>query len=296
MRALVHRVGLVLCLLIGAASPVHADSASPWTAGPNAVGDDTYSGFIDTPVSGSSLLPNASVVVQGWVVDRSASGWSGIDAVEVYLGFRDQAGTLMNRATMGLPRDDVAAALSNPYWASSGFSVSFSAAGLGVGPNLLIVYAHTPDKGWWYKQLQVVVPAAPPRGFADDPLLIVREATPSLNVPQSTATLTLSGYAIDRNMPESVQLGAGGSGVSDVQAYLDGPRNAGNGQGTLISNATMAQQNREATGFGERFLNSGWEITIHPSDLTVDRHELFIYADSAFWPSETLVIVPFTVH
>src|ERR1043165_3816974 len=106
MRALVHRVGLVLCLLIVAASPVHADSASPWTAGPNAVGDDTYSGFIDTPVSGGGLLPNASVVVQGWVVDRSASGWSGIDAVEVYLGFRDQGGTLMNRATMGLPRDD----------------------------------------------------------------------------------------------------------------------------------------------------------------------------------------------
>ena len=55
-------------------------------------------------------------------------------------------------------------------------------------------------------------------------------------------------------------------------------------------------KNREATGFGERFLQSGWQIDVHPSDFTVDKHELFIYATSAFWPNETLVIIPFEVR
>jgi hypothetical protein len=115
-------------------------------------------------------------------------------------------------------------------------------------------------------------------------------------VAQNTPQLLLTGYAIDRNMPLNLQLGVGGSGVSVVMAYLDGPRNGGAGAGTFVGNATLAQTNREATGFGERFLNSGWQLTLHPSNFTIDRHELYIYAESAYWPNETLVIVPFTIH
>jgi hypothetical protein len=288
---------LLLSLLGGPPlSVASADTASPWSAGPNALGDDTYAGFVDTPVSGASVPPNRTVVVTGWVLDRTAVGWSGVDAVEVYRGLRDQGGALMARAALGLPRGDVANALGTSYWGNAGFKAAFSAGSLAVGSNLLAVYAHTPDKGWWYKPLQVSVPAAPARAFADDPLLIVREASPSLDVPQSTPTLRLSGYAIDRNVPLGVQLGAGGSGVGSVLAYLDGPRTPGNGQGTLVATASLGQKNREATGFGERFGMSGFEIDIHPSDLTVDKHELYIYADSAYWPSETLALIPFNIH
>lgn len=290
------RLWLVLSLVCAFTTPAYADSASPWTAGPNAVGDDTYSGYIDSPISGASVLPNGTVTIQGWVVDRTATGWSGIDDVAIYLGYQDQGGPLMNHATIGLPRTDVASALGNSYWATSGFSASFSAASLSIGSNLLVVYAHSPSKGSWYKRLQIIIPTPPDRAFADDPLLIVRTATPSLDVAQTTNNLVLDGYAIDRNMPTNVQLGVGGSGVSSVQAYLDGPKTSGNGGGTLIAVATLGKENREATGFGERFLNSGWELTIHPSDLSVDRHELWIYAESAFWPSETLVVIPFNVH
>jgi len=234
----------------GAAALARADSASPWAPGPDALGEDTYAGFVDSPVSGTSIQPNTSVVIKGWVVDRTAQGWTGIDAVEVYSGLRDQGGTLMVRASNGQPRNDVASALGNPYWANSGFTATFSEAGLAVGPNLLVVYAHTPDKGWWYRQLQVSVPAAPARAYADDPLLILRQATPSLDVAHTASTLTLTGYALDRNLPLSLPLGAGGSGVSSVQAYLDGPRTPGNGAGSHIATATLGLKNREATGFG----------------------------------------------
>jgi hypothetical protein len=288
-------LALLLIGLVGA-SPVSADSASPWTPGPDATGDDTYAGFIDSPISGTSITPNSSVVIKGWVVDRSAVGWTGIDSVEVYSGLRDQGGSLMVQAATSQPRSDIAAALGNPYWANSGFTATFSEASLSVGSNLLTVYAHTPDKGWWYRQLQLIVPAAPARANADDPLVVVREATPSLDVPQTTPTLSLIGYAIDRNMPANVQLGVGGSGVSSVQAYLDGPRTPGNGSGSLLATASLGQKNREATGFGDRFEMSGFEIDIHPTDLTVDRHELYIYAESAFWPHESLVVIPFNIH
>jgi hypothetical protein len=287
---------LLLPLLAGNPSVAHADAASPWTAGPDATGDDTYAGFIDSPISGTTLTPQAPVVIEGWVVDRTAVGWTGIDRVEIYLGLRDQGGSLMVQASIGQPRSDVAASLGNAYWTNSGFTATFSQASLTGGSNLLVVYAHTPAKGWRYQQLQVNVPAPPARAYADDPLLIVREATPSLDVAQTTPTLSLTGYAIDRNLPADLQLGAGGSGVSSVQAYLDGPRTPGNGKGSLVATASLAQKNREATGFGERFLMSGFEIDIHPADLSVDRHVLYIYADSAYWPNETLVVIPFTIH
>ncbi len=273
-----------------------ADAASPWTPGPGASGDDTYTGFIDTPAPNATVLPSGLLTIQGWVVDRTAVGWSGIDDVEVYSGLQDQGGTLLVRATVNQRRDDVAAALGNAYWANAGFSAAFDSANLAVGTNILTLYAHTPDKGWWYRQLSVNMAAAPARAYADDPLLIIREADPSLDLPQSTSTLTLTGYAIDRNLPQGIQLGAGGSGVSQVQFYLDGPRTTGNGAGTFLGNATLGQKNREATGFGERFLMSGWQMNLHPTDFSVDRHELFIYASSAYWPSETLVVLPFTLR
>jgi len=289
-------LAFVLPLLANQPAVAHADAASPWIAGPDATGDDTYAGFIDSPTSGTTLTPQSPVVVKGWVVDRTAVGWTGIDSVEIYSGLRDQGGSLMVQATIGQPRGDVAASLGNTYWANSGFTAAFSQASLTTGSNLLVVYAHTPNKGWWYKRVQLIVPAPPARAYADDPLLIVREATPSLDVAQTTPTLSLTGYAIDRNMPTSLQLGAGGGGVSSVLAYLDGPRTPGNGAGSLIATASLGQKNREATGFGERFGMSGFEIDIHPSDLSVDRHVLYIYADSAYWPNETLVVIPFTVH
>jgi hypothetical protein len=295
-----QRIVVVGCLWLAALTPnapgAFANAASPWSPGPNASGDDTYAGFIDSPVSGVTVTPNSTITIRGWAVDQTAVGWSGIDDVQVYLGLQDQGGTLLVHANVGVRRDDVASATGNGYWANSGFTASFAETGLSIGPNTVTVYLHTPDKGSWFKQLQLTVPAPPDRPFADDPLLIVRTADPSLDVAQVTPQLLLTGYAIDRNMPLNLQLGVAGSGVSVVMAYLDGPRNGGAGAGTFAGNATMGQKFSEATGFGSRFLNSGWQLTLHPSDLTIDRHELYIYAESAYWPNETLVIVPFTIH
>jgi hypothetical protein len=284
---------VAVCTFAQSASPVAADPASPWSPGPNAVGDDTYTGFIDAPLSGSTVVPSGTLVVRGWIVDRTAAGWSGIDDVQIYLGLQDQGGTLLVRANVGQRRDDVAAVTGNPYWGQAGFTASFTGSGLVVGSNVLTVYAHSPSKGWWYRQLQLQVAPLPAIGFADDPLFVAREVTPSLDVDQHTTSMIFTGYAIDRNPPLNVSVGVGGSGVSGIQFYLDGPRGGG---GEFLGNATLGMKNREATGFGDRFLMSGWQMTVHPSDFTVDRHEFFIYAASAYWPHETLNIITFNVH
>jgi hypothetical protein len=296
MATAVRRASLVACLTLltclYTATTAAADSSSPWLPGPDASGDDTFTGFIDSPLPDALIEINSNLDVRGWVVDRTASGWSGVDDVAIYLGLQEQGGTLLAHAQVGVPRPDVAAAFGNSYWANSGFSVSFANSGLSIGPNVLSIYLHAPDRGWWYRQVEVRMPQPPDRPYADDPLLIVREATPSLDVSRTTTSLTLKGYAIDRNMPLSTSVGVGGSGVSRIQFYLDGPRNSG----TPLGSAALGEKNREATGFGDRFLNSGWEMTVHPSDFSVDRHELYLYALSAYWPTETLVIIPFNVR
>jgi hypothetical protein len=289
-------VVVAACLALGAfvlvVDLVAADADSPWIAGQGAVGDDTFTGFIDVPASGSTVTRDTQVVLQGWVVDRTAVGWTGVDDVQIYLGLPDQGGSLVTHATLGQRRDDVAAALGNAYWANAGFAASFTDNGLATGSNLITVYAHTPDRGWWYKQVEVRIQPLPDIANADDPLLTVREVVPSVDVSQQTQNLTLRGWAIDRNLPLNLTLGVGGSGVSRIQVYLDGPRQTG----TFLGDAAMGLTNREATGFGERFLHSGWELTVHPGEFSIDRHEFFIYAASAYWPNETLVLILFKVH
>jgi hypothetical protein len=297
MNDLWRRMLFALCLVITTLGRTEqaaaADAASPWLPGPNAVGDDTYTGAIDSPVPGAVVQLNSKIIVSGWVVDQTAVGWTGIDDVQVYLGLMEQGAPMLARAATGQRRDDVAAVLGNSDFTNAGFGISFADNGLVVGSNLLSVYAHTPNKGWWYKQVEVRRPTPPDLPYADDPLLVIREAIPSLDsLTESTHALTLRGYVIDRNMPPSLQLGVGGSGVSGIQVYLDGPRQSGTGLGS----ATLGIKNREATGFGERFLMSGWEIVIHPNDFGLERHELYIYAVSAYWPLESLVIIPITIQ
>ena len=291
---LLRPLALALWLALSQLTPLaaHAAADATWTAGPGASGDNTYLGFIDGPLPGATMLLYSPLVVRGWVVDQTALGWTGIDDVQIYLGLQDQGGTLLAQGRVGQRRDDVVAAFGNPYWAGAGFTASLTTAGLTVGPNLLTVYAHTPDKGWWYRQIEVRIQPLPSLAFADDPLVEVREALPSIDVDQRAPALILRGWAIDRNVPVNAPVGVGGSGVSQIQFYLDGPRNGG----TFLGNGQLGQKNREATGFGERFLQSGWEMTLHPSDFSIDKHALFIYAASAYWPNETLVIVPFTVR
>src|SRR5438094_4385525 len=153
---------LSVAALLGAVSApaaVFADPFSTWTPGPGAAGDNTYAGFIDVPPA-NTQVPTGNFQVAGWLVDTTAQGWAGADDVQLFLGTMDGGGKMLARAFFAQSRPDVASALGNPYWAASGFNANIPASSLPTGGQTLSVYAHTPAKGWWYKQVQVNVSAS----------------------------------------------------------------------------------------------------------------------------------------
>jgi hypothetical protein len=145
--------------------------------GPAASGDhNTLAGVIDTP-SADATLTLGQLQLSGWFVDLTAQGWAGADDVEIFMGTMD-SGRPLAHAQFGQSRPDVAAALHNGYWAQSGWSASAATDGLTPGPATLSVYVHTPAKGWWFRQVNIVLrqPPPPPQG------------TPATVQPSSTQT------------------------------------------------------------------------------------------------------------
>ena len=137
--------------------PAAARADGGWKPGPGAQGANTYAGVIDAPRDGSQVSRPGTLQVAGWLVGTTARGWSGIDDVEVFLGLMNDGGIPLAHALFALPRPDVATALNNPYWSASGWGAQIPTASLFAGSNELTVYAHSPEKGWWYTQVHVVV-------------------------------------------------------------------------------------------------------------------------------------------
>src|ERR1700704_5953729 len=147
-RAAYGWLGLALALggLFYPGSAV-ADAITSWTAGTDAAGDPTYSGYIDSPAQ-NATVGTGLFTVTGWFVDNQAQGWAGADDIQIWQGTMDGGG-LVAEAAISQNRPDVAAALGNPFWAASGFSAFINFGSLPIGNQTLSVYAHTPGKGWW---------------------------------------------------------------------------------------------------------------------------------------------------
>jgi hypothetical protein len=149
----------VLSLLLSTptlAAPVLGDG---WLPGPGALGENTYSGVIDAPVAGARVTASGVVQMAGWFVDRTAAGWAGADDLEIYLGTMSNGGTLLTHALFARERPDVAATFGRPDWTASGWSAIAPTTALVPGNNVLSVYAHSPAKGWWYRQVVLNVNA-----------------------------------------------------------------------------------------------------------------------------------------
>lgn len=246
-------------------------NASTWLPGPNASGDDTYSGSVDQPSSANSAK------LSGWVVDTTAAGWDGIDQVQVWDGMMNLGGQLLADAAIQVNRPDVATALNNPYWVASGYSAS--APGL-TGKPAVYVYAHTPAKGWWYQQ---VLTGAPAPQSAQGMTLQIETPTP-LGTVHSASTFSITGYALDRAASSNQ-----GTGVDRVQVYLDGDRTTG----TYIGDASLGGLDKFAAAAGGQFANAGWRLTFQPNSWLANLSDnqiskLTVYAHSAVTDQEMM--------
>jgi hypothetical protein len=235
----------------------------------------------------NATVPTGQFNIIGWFVDTTAEGWSGADGVQIWQGSMDGGGSMLAAATVGQSRPDVAAATGNPFWATSGFNALVPANVLSPGGQVLSVYAHTPGKGWWYKQVQVTVsatasapstssPTAAPAPAVSGAFPLVGIEAPKEGENVGTKNdYTIIGYALDVNA--TPDQGVSGSGVDRVQVYL-GERDSG---GAYLGDATLANSDSVAPGkYGGQFASSGWRLTFKPTRFKAKGYTLYAYARS----------------
>jgi hypothetical protein len=255
---------LAMVLSLAITGTALADAS--WIAGPGAVGASTYLGAIDSPQPNQSVVIGRSLHISGWVVDTTAQGWTGIDEVRVYLGQIDAGGALLGRATIGLSRPDIATKTGVPAFVASGFAADVSTAGLAEGPTTLSLYAHTPDKGWWYEQVSVGLVT---QLYVTDPINVITWPVNGQTLPLRQRW-QIAGYALDRNAPY-------GTGIDRVLVYLDGDI----ARGALVGEATRGATGLTPAVFGPQFAAAGYQLVFDPSRLHDGTHDFSIYAHSA---------------
>jgi hypothetical protein len=302
-RALLAWLALagLLGALLGPAAAA-ADPLTSWTAGPGAILDPTYAGFIDVPAM-NATVPTGSFTVAGWFVDQAAEGWAGADDVQVWQGTMDGGGKMLAKATFAQSRPDVASALGNPFFTNSGFSAVMPDGALGPGAQTLSVYVHTAGKGWWYKQTQVNVSAsapatanaapsaAPSGGGGAPPIVVIETPTWTTNINTHDTVFTIIGYALDKNA--TADQPTQGSGIDHVSVYIDNERENG---GTFVGDADLAFADQAAlSAYGSQFSAAGWRIDFKPTTLHSGAHNLFVYAHSVVTGKENLATGGFTI-
>jgi hypothetical protein len=178
------------------------------------------------------------------------------------------------------------------------------AGALATGPQTLSVYAHTPGKGWWFKQTNVNVsasapaasaPAAAPSAAAPTvsggalPILVIEKPTSSENIQTHSngGLYQVIGYALDKNA--AVNQGSQGTGIDHVSVYIDKERDNG---GTFLGDADLAFSDQAATtAYGQQFNTAGWRLTIKPTQLHAGSHTMFVYAHSVVTNKEVMETV-----
>src|SRR5262249_26612161 len=135
----------------------------------------------------------------------------------IWNGLMEAGGQQIGHAILQQNRPDVAAALGNPYFATSGYAAAVPLSTFASSP-VLYVYAHTPARGWWYQQ---VLAGGGAMTFKPGPRLEVEVPTAMATV-HSNSAYAMHGFAFDP--AASPQQGAG---IDRVQVYLNGDRNSG---------------------------------------------------------------------
>lgn len=302
--------------------------AGSYRPGPQASGPNTYIGRVEAPRR-SGLRLGADLLVAGWFVDTTASGWAGADKGEVWLGSMG-SGSKLGDLTTGLARTDIRDALGVPDWTNSGYTGTIPASTLSQvpgGDQTLNVYLHTPNKGWWFKTAVVTIPSTNGLQFPNDPVLFIVQPQQNQVIDQfaqARSKFSIRGVALDRNPmtdPTTQTAGVENSGIDRVQVYMDGPRgqgtfmgNAGLGGSLLVNNQTGPPNSKEegagpqntggtsnnlgfiAEGFGQKFALSSWSLGWNPTTTSQGHHTVWVYARSSITGKESVASSTFDLE
>jgi hypothetical protein len=289
MKHTIAILRLILALLAVLWTATAQAALADWQPGPGASLDNTYAGSIDVPAAGATLGPNQAVTLAGWVVDRAADGWAGIDNVHIYDGLAGDGGRFLGQATFAQPRPDVAQALGNAFWTNSGFALSLPPGTLSTGPHTVTLYAHTPGKGWWFNQVSITIGSqavAQPASAAGPVNVLLRPSM--VTISKQMDHYTIKGYALEPSAS-----GDGAFGIDHVDIYMDELRGHG---GTFIGSASLGQDSPEAAAaFGPRFEMAGYQLDFKPVNFNAGNHHIYAYAASASTGQETVAVTGFDI-
>ncbi len=222
------------------------------------VANDTWAGL--GPVNVALHIPKGSldtlaclqmpcntsqpIQVAGWALDAGAASGTGVDEVKVYEGTM-VSGAFLGSATYGLPRPDVGNAYGAPQFTNTGYSLKVTT--LSAGVHTINVYAHYIATGdWLLIGTRPVETKGPFDGYGgiDTPL------------PGSAVTreVRIEGWAINARA-------ASGAGISTIYVSMV----EGHGE-EFLGLATYGLPRPDvAAVYGEKFLNSGFSITVSPT-------------------------------
>jgi hypothetical protein len=271
-----------LAVLATMASPAAAQSAG-WQGGPGAILDNTYTGFIDQPSNGATVPGAGSFALTGWFVDQQAQGWAGADNMQVWLGTMDGGGHMIAQGSVAQSRPDVASALGNPYWASSGFSAIVPGSSVPGGGQTLYVYVHTGGTGWWFKTVNVTgggsgtgtaaaAPVVATNTAGAAPTLTITAPTEGQNVSaKGSSDFTITGTATDPTY--------GPSAIDRVDVYILGEPDTGTQLGTTTPRG-----------------DASWSLTFKPTKFPSTHVNIYVFAHSKVTGKTTEMIRGFNIQ
>jgi hypothetical protein len=263
----VHRLKLVTgiaaaCVALSSVAPSFAQSTpalqGSWLAGPDGQGPSTIIGRIEAPRPAQRVAAATNLLVSGWAADTTATGWAGIDGVEVWSGAKDKStSTKLGTGSVALNRADVGDSIGANF-VKSGFTAVVPSSALQPlsGDVTLFVYLHTPGKGTWYRNVAINVTSVTGVNLATgvkldypgDPIVVIARPQEGMNITQKQRNnrFSFNGIALDRNPitnPAIQTSGPGcsgcagatgaigtqarGAGIGSITAYIDTPPSRG---------------------------------------------------------------------
>jgi hypothetical protein len=237
---------------------------------------DAYSAYVftDVTVAGFSVVaigtPAASAVVtssfevDGWAIDNRAAAGTGIDAIHVYLSPNDGADApiFIGVASYGWMRNDVGAAYGARF-APSGYH--FTVSGAGPGGYVLGVYAHSTATNSFCLLAQ--------QHFTISATTLLAIGGPSAESTIGRSPFSVNGWAIDRSA-------ASGTGVDALHVYAY--PSPGSGQAAIFLGVATHGIARSdvASIYGDRYLNSGYELSVDGAGLAAGVYDIVVWSHS----------------
>jgi len=238
------------------------------------------------------------LLVSGWAADKTARGWAGFDALEIWSGEKGATDARkLATGSVGLARPDLGDAMGLTF-ARAGFSASVPASALTTltpGAQDLGIYLHTPDKGWWHRSVSIRL--APAQAATEPINVFLRPLDGSvITQKQKFDKFTLFGYALDQapiTDSGNQTMGSCNCGISSVTVYVDSIDPAHNlGSAALGALVAFANKGKPAyqsianfspvsRAYGTQYDRAGWAFGINPRTLSADWHTFYAVARSS---------------